>query len=91
MEDGDDNELEDEPSTPAALDNEGNIDVDLVRRLEAELAGDVELAPGNVDPLEVLVAELDPEKEFLNTVDTCPLESVIVLVSTALACDDISD
>ena len=38
VEDGDDDELEDEPSKPVALDNEGDLDAELVRILEAELA-----------------------------------------------------
>ena len=39
----------------------------------------------------MLVAELDTLAEFPKTVNTCPLESVIVLVSRALACDDVCD
>lgn len=38
MEDGKDDELVDAPSTPAALNAEGDMDADPVRTLEAELA-----------------------------------------------------
>ena len=88
---GDDDELGNGLSTPAALDSDSSGDADVLRALEAELAWDVEPAPAEVELGEVLVAELDPVTEFPKTVNTWPLESVIVLVTMALACEDVSD